>query len=109
MTLSDEERIKPRAEGNKLLHDTMKQLITISSGSILILIALLEKLFKSPQWGISSSCLRFVGFFDFAFIASLVMMRSISLKMGAAYDPAKAMRIDYNPDGSVSRYDICTK
>jgi hypothetical protein len=39
-----------RAEGNKLLHDTMKQLITISTGSILIMIAFLEKVFKNPEW-----------------------------------------------------------
>src|SRR2546422_7113179 len=74
---------KLRTEGNKLLHDTMKQLITISSGSILILFALLEKLFTSPRWKFLVA-LAVAGFLTCT-VASLVMMRTISLNVGANY------------------------
>jgi hypothetical protein len=44
-----------RMEGDKLLHYTMKQLVTISSGSILIIIALLIRFLRRPNgrclWG----------------------------------------------------------
>jgi hypothetical protein len=81
MTLSREDEL--RTEGNKLLHETMKQLVTISSGSILIMIALLEKLFTVPRW----KGLVAVSFLSFllCIIASLTMMRAISLNVGAAY------------------------
>lgn len=72
-----------RTEGNKLLHDTMKQLVTISSGSILVMIALLEKIFPTPRWK-PLIALAFIGFL-ICIIASLVMMRAISLNVGAAY------------------------
>ena len=47
MTLSSEElfefeRLKLRAEGDKLLHDTMKQLATISSAAIVIVVPFVE-------------------------------------------------------------------
>ena len=41
---------KSRQEGQKLLYDSVKHLTTLSTGSILILIALLEKVFKEPKW-----------------------------------------------------------
>jgi hypothetical protein len=41
---------KSRQEGQKLLYDSVKHLTTLSTGSILILIALLEKFFKTPEW-----------------------------------------------------------
>src|SRR4051812_18980104 len=72
-----------RTEGNKLLHDTMKQLVTISSGSILVIVALLEKIFLTPRWK-GLVALSFVGFL-ICIIASLVMMRAISLNVGASY------------------------
>ncbi len=81
--LSEIERIKLRAEGNKLLADTMKQFITISSGAIVIMGTFLERVFKNPRWNILVA-VAFVGFF-ICIIASLRMMRTISLKMGAAY------------------------
>lgn len=37
-------------EGAKLFHDTIKHLSTLSTGSILLLVALLEKLFTAPHW-----------------------------------------------------------
>lgn len=85
-----EPKLELRAEGNKLLHDTMKQLITISSGSILIMIALLEKLFNAPQWKFLVA-VAFVSFL-ICIIASLIMMRTISLKMGAAYEDVSAKK-----------------
>lgn len=41
---------KSRQEGQKLLYDSVKHLTTLSTGSILILIALLEKVFIAPKW-----------------------------------------------------------
>jgi hypothetical protein len=72
-----------RTEGNKLLHDTMKQLITISSGSILITIAFLEKFVKNPRWNYFV-LIAFIGLLA-CIVLSLIMMRAISLKMGAGY------------------------
>jgi hypothetical protein len=43
-------RQKAREEGTKLRYDAMKHLTTLSTGSILILVAFLEKLFTSPKW-----------------------------------------------------------
>jgi hypothetical protein len=72
-----------RKEGDKLLHDTMKQLVTISSGSILVIVALLEKVFPNPRWKVLVA-IGFVGFL-ICIIASLVMMRAIALDVSAAY------------------------
>ena len=41
---------KAREDGWKLLFDMYKHITTLSTGSILILVALLEKLFTNPQW-----------------------------------------------------------
>jgi hypothetical protein len=78
MALSAEDQL--RTEGNKLLHETMKQLVTISSGSILIVVAFVE---KAAQWKVLVA-VAFVGFL-ICIIACLVMMRSISLNVGAGY------------------------
>lgn len=78
MSLSNGHQL--RTEGNKLLHDTMKQLITISSGSILIVVAFVE---KAAAWK-ALVAVAFVGFL-ISIIASLLMMRSISLNVGASY------------------------
>jgi K+-sensing histidine kinase KdpD len=40
---------KARQKGQKLLFDSVKHLTTLSTGSVLVLIALLEKLFKENQ------------------------------------------------------------
>lgn len=68
-------------EENKLLHDTLKQLVTISSGSVLILIAFKEKLFTIPRWQ-WLIVLSFAGFF-LCIIVSLILMRNISLDLTA--------------------------
>lgn len=41
---------KATEEANKLFYDTFKHLTTLSTGSILILVALLDKVFEHPQW-----------------------------------------------------------
>lgn len=41
---------KAQEEGNKLLYDTTKHLATLCTGSLLLLVTFLEKLFTSPLW-----------------------------------------------------------
>ncbi|CAN5170235.1 hypothetical protein BH23BAC1_BH23BAC1_23080 [soil metagenome] len=41
---------KTLEEGNKLFYDVFKHLTTLSTGSILILVAFLENLFVNPQY-----------------------------------------------------------
>ena len=72
-----------RTEGNKLLHASMKQLVTISSGSILIMFAFWEKVSKQPLWR-PFVAISFVGFL-ICIIAAVIMMISISLNVGAGY------------------------
>ena len=74
------ESLKLRAEGDKLLHDTVKQIATISAGAIAIAIPYVE---KTKQW----KALAAVALLSFliSIIASGICMRTISLKMGLAY------------------------
>jgi hypothetical protein len=86
-----------RIEGNKLLHETLKQLVTISSASIVILSALLEKLVASQ----SKILMGFIGLSFICFLVSIIgsvfLMRNIGLNLaatdselkGAAYFAAK--------------------
>ena len=46
----DQESKGSRAEADKLRYDFFKHLTTLSTGSILISTALLEKLFTKPRW-----------------------------------------------------------
>jgi hypothetical protein len=41
---------KAKEEALKLFYDTMKHLTTLSTGSILVLLAFLEKIFTRPRW-----------------------------------------------------------
>ena len=41
---------KDREEGEKLYFESMKHLTTLNTGSILLLVAFLEKLFLQPKW-----------------------------------------------------------
>ncbi len=52
-----------RLEGVKQLHDSLKHLTTLSTGSIVLTVAFLEKLFSNPEWKgiIIISILAFVG------------------------------------------------
>jgi uncharacterized membrane protein len=65
-------RDKAYEEGMKLMYDLFKHTTTISTGSILILVTFLEKLFRNPQW-------RFLigitfGSFILTLLSSLAMM-----------------------------------
>ena len=48
MSLNDEVVERRLIEGSKLMLETMKHLTTLSIGSILIMVGLLEKVFKAP-------------------------------------------------------------
>jgi hypothetical protein len=48
--MDNEENIKTRVEGAKLMFDAIKHLTTLNVGSILVLVALLEKVFTHPLW-----------------------------------------------------------
>jgi hypothetical protein len=55
MSIPDERQhytVKEKAteEANKLFYDVFKHLTTLSTGSILILVSLLELFFTAPQW-----------------------------------------------------------
>ena len=85
MSLSNEELLKIehdklRTEGDKLLHDTMKQLATISSAAIVIVVPFVE---KEAHWR-ALIAVALVGFL-ISIIAAGICMRTISLKMGLAY------------------------
>jgi formate hydrogenlyase subunit 3/multisubunit Na+/H+ antiporter MnhD subunit len=41
---------KADQEGEKLYYDSMKHLTTLNTGSVLLLVTFLEKLFSSPRW-----------------------------------------------------------
>ncbi len=70
----DEEKLK---EENKLLHATLQQLVTLSSGFIVAMTALWEKLSRTTfqAWAI---VLPFVGF-SVCIVMGLLLMRSLSL------------------------------
>src|SRR5260370_40680631 len=82
-----------RIEGSKLFHETVKQLITISSGSILVMFALLEKVFSSPRWRVLLA-IAFVGFL-ICIVAGLAMMRRVSLELGSGYTKSRHFRVTY--------------
>ena len=67
------------AEENKLLHATLQQLVTLSSGFIVAMTALWEKLSRTTlqAWAI---VLPFVGF-SVCIVAGLFLMRSLSLDL----------------------------
>jgi O-antigen/teichoic acid export membrane protein len=44
------DREKSDEEGEKLFFESMKHLTTLSTGSILLLVTFLEKLFSNPRW-----------------------------------------------------------
>ena len=76
-------------EGNKLHFDSFKHLTTLSTGAILILVALLEKLFTNPQWKI------LVGFSLVSFILSIlssVLMMFVLAEAVAAASPHGGQR-----------------
>lgn len=67
---------KAREESWKLRYDTYKHLTTLSTGSILLLVTFLEKLFTKPQWKwlvIASFCS-----FVVTTLASLIVMNTLA-------------------------------
>ncbi len=54
-------------EGSKLLHDTFKHLTTLSTGSILLMVTLIQNLFKDKE-------LQGMAFMGFAFACFIVAM-----------------------------------
>lgn len=81
MPYTDEE--KKEAEESKLTHDYLKHLTSLSTGSVLVTLAFVEKLFPQPQWqdlfGFAIAC------FLLSFIAAVVTM-TINIKY--MHDPA---------------------
>jgi len=72
----DNIRRKANEESWKLRYDTYKHLTTLSTGSVLLLVTFLEKLFTKPLWKglvVASFCL-----FVLAVLASLVVMNAIA-------------------------------
>ena len=69
-------REKAREEGWKLHYDTFKHLTTLNTGSILILVTFLEKLFTKPVW--KELVAVAFGFFVLSIIISLLAMISIA-------------------------------
>ncbi len=60
---AEKDREKAVREGEKLFYDSMKHLRTLNTGSILLLVTFLEKLFGNPQWKalIAVSLICFIG------------------------------------------------
>ncbi|HYX72023.1 MAG TPA: hypothetical protein VE732_04575 [Nitrososphaera sp.] len=76
---------KAQEEGWKLYYDSYKHLTTLCTGSILILITFLEKIFANPKWKALVGAA--FGFFVLSIIASVIEMVSIAsavTKMGPA-------------------------
>jgi len=69
---------KQRAEeeGRKLQHDSFKHLTTLSTGSILLLITFLEKVFIHPQW--RSLIVIALAAFVLSILASIWMMMMLA-------------------------------
>lgn len=74
---------KAYQEGQKLIYDVFKHVTTLSTGAILILVALLEKFFKNPEWKalIAAS---FIGFIlaIVSSVTAMIMIGSSVLKSG---------------------------
>ncbi len=80
---------KANEEGWKLKYDIYKHLTTLNTGSVLLLVTFLEKLFKNPRWKglvIASFCL-----FLASLLASMVVMNILAsavqnMKIDEAYE-----------------------
>lgn len=78
---------KAQEEGNKLLYDTTKHLTTLCTGSLLLLVTFLEKLFSSPLWKPLVAA-AFVCLF-LSLISSVVTMLAIGDRVYQASDQDK--------------------
>jgi hypothetical protein len=81
-----------RFESQKLLFDLMKHVTTLATGSSLLVIAVVEKMFPNPEsiWLVVASLIGFLT----ALFSSLVTMAAISLNAGKS-----------QADGGVSQED----
>jgi hypothetical protein len=84
INLKEEQRHLDRVDGSKMFFDLFKHLTTLSTGSILLMAAFLEKLFKNPNWSFLVS-ITFVCFI-LAIISSLAGMITYSAKVIASHD-----------------------
>ncbi len=76
---------KAYQEGQKLIYDVFKHITTLSTGAILILVAFLEKFFKTPEWkGLIAAS--FIGFIlaTISSVIAMIMIGSSVLKSGKA-------------------------
>lgn len=64
MAYTDDE--KKDAEVSKLLHDYLKHITTLSTGSILLVVTFMERLFRQPEWQF------LIGIALIGFLASIV-------------------------------------
>ena len=67
---------KARAEGWKLHYDTCKHLTTLSTGSILIMVTFIEKLFAKPSWK------ELIGFAFVSFVLSIITAAMAMIGIG---------------------------
>ena len=78
---------KSHEEGLKLHYDFYKHLTTLCTGSILILVTFLEKVFENPKW--KALVIAAFAFFVLCIIACVLQMVSVASyvqKMGPATD-----------------------
>jgi hypothetical protein len=67
---------KAHEESWKLRYDTFKHLTTLNTGSILILVAFLEKVFTNPEWRVLVGIA--FGLFLFSILAAMLSMIAIA-------------------------------
>ena len=70
---------KAYQEGQKLVYDALKHLTTLSTGSILLLVTFLERLFRQPLWPglVAVSLAGFVTCVVASVLAMFVVARSV--------------------------------
>lgn len=80
---------KAREESAKLWYDAFKHLTTISTGSILILVAFMEKLFMHPKW----KAMVIVSFLSFvvSIVASVLNMTLLADQIAELETPPSAL------------------
>jgi hypothetical protein len=90
-TNAEKDREKANQEGEKLVYDSMKHLTTLNTGSILLLVTFLEKLFSNPRWN------ALIAVSLISFVASIVC--SVSSMLQSANHVKHAGRIPHLETG----------
>ncbi len=83
---------KAREEGRKLQYDFFKHLTTLSTGSILLSVTFLEKLFTQPHWKILIAFS--FGLFGLSILSSIItmiMLSALVLHFGETYQHTKGI------------------